>query len=179
MTFVHETYICLDLPEPQAQLVLDIRRHQHDEFRAALPAEITIAGSSGVGVIKAEQKPEVVFSTLQHIAAQTKPIQASFGRVRRFPRTDIFVLTLQDEIPLRELHQRIVASSIRFEPSRFPFQPHCTLRSRSPVSSEEEAELLSFHIPGVFTLDTLSIYLLETLPMTLLYQVKLTGSNHS
>jgi 2'-5' RNA ligase len=176
MTFAHATYICLDLPDPQAQFILNIRKHQHDKFRAALPAEITIAGSSGVGVIKAGQEPAFVFSTLQNIATHTKPITASFGRVLRFPRTDIFVLTLQDETPFRELHQRIAVSGISFEPNPFPFQPHCTLRSRSPVSPEEEAELLSLHVPGIFTLDTLSVYMLENLPMTLLYQVKLKGS---
>jgi 2'-5' RNA ligase len=176
MTFAHETYICLDLPDPQAQLVLTIRKRQQDEFRAALPAEITVAGSSGIGVIKAGQNPAFVFSTLQNIAARTKPITASFGRVLRFPRTDIFVLTLQDETPFREIHQRIATSGISFEPNPFPFQPHCTLRSRSPVTPEEEAELLSFTVPGVFTLDTLSVYMLESLPMTLLYRVKLTGS---
>jgi hypothetical protein len=177
MSFSHETYICLDLPEPQSQLVLDIRRHQHDDFRAALPAEITIAGSSGVGVIKASQESDFVFCTLEHIASHTLPIRTAFGKVLRFPHTDIFALTLQDETPLKALHQRIATSGIGFEPSPFPFQPHCTLRSRSPVTTREDVELLSIQIPGYFLLDTLSVYLLEGLPMTLLYQVKLTGKD--
>src|SRR5579883_601290 len=157
MTFSHETYICLDIPEPQAQWILDIRKQQKDEFRAALPAEITVAGSSGVGVIKADQKPESVI---------------------RFPRTDIFVLTLEDEAPLRSLHQRIITSAISFETNRFPFQPHCTLHSRSPVSPEDAAHLLSLSPSdlGSFTLDTLSVYTLEHLPMTLLYRANLTGA---
>jgi len=178
MTFIYKTYICLDIPEPQAQWILDIRRQQKDEFRAALPAEITIAGSSGIGVIKADQEPERVFSIIEQIAAQTAPIRTCFRSVIRFPRTDIFVLTLEDEIPFHTLHQRFVTSAISFEPDRFPFQPHCTLRSRSPVSLEEAAQLLSL-VPsslGSFTLDTLSVYTLEHLPMTLRYRTKLTGT---
>lgn len=177
MTFSHDTYICLDIPEPQAQWVLDIRKQQKDEFCATLPAEITIAGSSGVGVIKADQEPDLVFSIIEQIATQTAPIRACFRSVIRFPRTDIFVLTLEDEASLRSLHQRIITSAIRFETNRFPFQPHCTLRSRSPVSPEEAAHLLSLSPSslGSFTLDTLSVYTLEHLPMTLRYRTKLTG----
>ncbi|HZO75160.1 MAG TPA: 2'-5' RNA ligase family protein [Ktedonobacteraceae bacterium] len=106
-------------------------------------------------------------------------VRACFRSVIRFPRTDIFVLTLEDEAPLRSLHQRIITPAISFETNRFPFQPHCTLRSRSPVSPEEAAHLLSLAPSslGSFTLDTLSVYTLEHLPMTLLYRAKLTGAS--
>jgi len=117
----------------------------------------------------------MAFATLDTIAAETAPIEASFGTVRRFPGTDIFVLLLRDEASFHALHQRIATSGLRFERNPFPFEPHCTLRSRSPISEEEAAELLSFRIPGSFVLDTLSVYLLDRLPMTLLHRVKLAG----
>lgn len=175
MGFPSNTYVVLDLPQPVAGKVLAVRRHHRDEYRAALPAEITIAGSSGVGVFAADQDLVEVFSMLDSIAAETAPIRASFSRVLRFPGTDIFVLTLADEEPFRTLHRRIAASGLRFEPSPFPYTPHCTLRSRSPVTEEEAADLFSVRIEDVFMLDTLSVYQADSLPLTLLHRAKLTG----
>jgi 2'-5' RNA ligase len=175
MGFTADTYICLDVPMPVAQQIMDIRLRSHDTFRAALPVEITLTGSSGIGVFDARQDEKMAFALLDAIAAETEPLPVTFGKVLRFPSTDIFVLTLTDERPFRMLHERIVSSGIRFQPSPFPYTPHCTLRSRSPVSEEETADLLSLCISQSFLLDTLSVYMLETLPMTLLHEVKLTG----
>lgn len=175
MGFTADTYICLDVPMPAAQQIMDIRVRSHDTFRSALPVEITLTGSSGIGVFDATQDEKMAFSLLDTIAAETEPLQATFGKVLRFPSTDIFVLTLTDERPFRVLHERIVSSGIRFLASPFPYTPHCTLRSRSPVSEEEAAETLSLRISQSFLLDTLSVYMLDTLPMTLLHRVKLTS----
>ncbi len=79
------TYICLDVPEPIASGVLETPRRQHDSFRAALPAHITVAGSGGVGELEAGRDPKHVFSEVDAIAAETSPIEASFGPVIRFP----------------------------------------------------------------------------------------------
>jgi 2'-5' RNA ligase len=177
MVFDCDTYVCLDVPPPFAQQVMDIRMRHHDEFRASLPVEITVAGSSGIGVFKATQSSKLAFTILDTIACETAPIEACFGEVYRFPRTDIFVFSLRNEEPFHILHQRIATSGLLFERSPFPFHPHCTLLSRSPVSEEESAELLSLHIPGNFVLDTLSVYMLDKLPMTLLHHIKLIGSN--
>ncbi len=176
MAFEHDTYVCLDLPLSVAERVLSIRQHQRDEFRAALPAEITIAGSGGVGPFDPQQDPDVVFAILKRIAAETPPIEASFGPVVRFPQTDIFALTLTYAEPFRALHERIAQSGIRFKPAVYDFTPHCTLRSRSPVSENEVSDLLSFRIPESFVLDTMSVYMLDKLPMSLLQRVRLTGS---
>jgi hypothetical protein len=175
MGFTADTYICLDVPMPVAQHVMDIRVRSHDTFRAALPVEITLTGSSGIGVFDAMQDEMMAFALLNVIAAETEPLQATFGKVFRFPSTDIFVLTLTDERPFHVLHERIVSSGIRFLASPFPYTPHCTLRSHSPISEEEAAAILSFRLSQSFLLDTLSVYMLDTLPMTLLHQVKLTG----
>lgn len=174
--FAAETYLCLDLPAPVADQILCIRRAHHDAFRAALPAEITVAGSGGLGVVMPDQDVETVFTALEHVAAMTPPIRATFGPVRRFPNTDIFVLTLVDEAPFHALQQRLATSGIRFEPSPFPFTPHCTLRSRSPVAADEAQHLLSLRISERFVLDTLSVYVLDGRPMTRLYEARLTGS---
>lgn len=175
MAFDADTYVCLDIPEPVAQAVMEIRSRHRDAFRSALPAEITVAGSSGVGVFESAQNEAAAFALLEKIAAETAPIEASFKKVVRFPGTDIFAAIPVNPQPFRALHERITTSGIRFQASPFPFTPHCTLRSRSPVSEEEAAELLSLEIPGIFVLDTLSVYMQDQLPLTLLYRTKLTG----
>ncbi len=156
--FEELTYVCLDVPEPAASQVLAIRHAQRDDFRAALPAEITVAGSGGVGEIETGQDPDQVFGVIDAIAANTPPIPASFGRVIRFPETDIFAFTLQDEARIRGLHRELADSSIRWRRARYDFTPHCTLRSRSPVTDAEADELLASRPPDPFIFDTVSVY---------------------
>jgi 2'-5' RNA ligase len=177
MKFDFDTYIVLDVPAPQADQVMAIREHHRDIFRASLPVEITLTGSAGVGVLDIAQDPVVAFTRLNEIASETAPIEASFGKVHRFENTDIFVLTLVDEEPFHTLHKKIANSGLSFKDSPFPYKPHCTLRSRSPISESEAAELMSLSIPGVFILDTLSVYQMRRLPMTLLHKVRLTGAS--
>src|SRR5687767_6846001 len=105
---------------------MDVRKRHRDEFRSSLPVEITVAGSNGVGEVHADQPSEDVFAILTAIAAETSPIEASFGPVDRFPGTQTFFLTVEDEPPFRELHDRIANSRVRFKPCPFPYQPHCT-----------------------------------------------------
>ncbi len=173
--FAAETYICLDLPSPVAEHVLSIRRAQGDLYRSALPAEITVAGSGGLGVVAPGQDPHSVFTALDRVAAATPPITARFGPVVRFPQTDTFVLTLSDDMPFRALQRRLETSGIRFTASPFPFTPHCTLRSHAPVSESEVNALLSLRMTERFTLNTLTIYALMGLPMTRLHAASLTG----
>jgi len=175
MKFDFDTFIVLDVPEPIASQVMTIRERHRDIFRASLPVEITLTGSSGAGVFDVEQDPDTAFATLNTIAAETAPIDAAFNHVLRFDHTDIFVLTLTNEEPFHALHQRIAASGLRFLPSEFPYKPHCTLRSRSPVMEAEAADLLAVSIPDSFSLDTLSVYMMRRLPLTLLHRVRLTG----
>jgi 2'-5' RNA ligase len=174
--FAAETYLCLGLPSPVAEQVLSLRRTHGDAFRAALPAEITVAGSGGLGVVSPGQDPPAVFAALDRVAAATPPIAATFGPVIRFPNTDIFVLTLVDERPFRALQERLAASGIQFAHSPFPFTPHCTLRSHAPVSMAEASSLLSVRIAERFMLDSLTAYALTGVPMTRLHGSALTGS---
>jgi 2'-5' RNA ligase len=172
--FDKNTYIVLELPEPYASKVHQIRIEQQDEFRASLPNEITLAGSGGVGPIAEDQNPEVLFKVVNEIAQATKPFRASFTKPRRFPSTDIVVMELSNEKPFRDLHERLVSSPLKFQESKFPYTPHCTLRSRSPLSDSNFAKLSKLRIDGFFNLDTLAIYSMPA-PMKLLHRVKLIG----
>lgn len=182
--FPPNSYVVLEIPPPHSDEVLAIRERHRDFFRLSLPAETTVSGSSGTGPIASEESMDRVVATLDRIAAETTPIRTSFGPVRRFAQSDVFYLSLRDERPLRELHSRLASSGLRFETTPFEFTPHCTLRTRSPVSEQEATELLALRVEGEFILDTLSLYQLAPVrqPLTrlavvlcLLHRVRLTG----
>ena len=181
-TIAAQTYAVLDLPGPVAGRILEIRRRHRDDFRAALPAEVTLVGSGGVGCFAIGQSAHRVFEVLDMIAAQTPPIEAALGQVERFPNSDIFAFRFADESRLQDLHERIAQSGLAFEPNRFPFGPHVTLRSRSPVTEEEAQSVLAERIAEPFVLRDLSVYRLERDPTgqrpvicRLLHRAQLTG----
>lgn len=178
-TFKHATYIVVDLPEEIAKQVMAVRISHQDEFRASLPVEITVVGSSGVGVISEGQDESEVYRIVQKIAQNTEPFKLSFDHVVRFPGTDIFVLKLTDETEMRNLHNKFISSEIKFENSNFEYGPHCTLRSRSPITEEDEQKIYDVKIEGEFLVDTLSVYMLDALPIKKLFTVKLGGKSGS
>jgi 2'-5' RNA ligase len=162
--FDWDTYVVLDVPEPVASKVIAARRRHGDVFRSALPAEITVAGSGGLGCVLPDQDPERVWGVLDEIAKANPPIDCALGEVLRFPNTDIFVYRPHPDDALRSLHEQLAASSIGFRPNPFPYTPHCTLRGGSPVTDEEAASLIAERIADRFTLDQLSVYRLKPWP---------------
>lgn len=173
--FDRNTYIVLDLPEPVASTIHRIRVEQGDDFQASMPTEITVVGSSGVGCIAQDQYPGGLFKVIDEIADTTPPITVSFDKTHRFPGTDIVVMKLKDETLVRSLHQRFVESGVKFRESDFPYMPHCTLRSKSPLTDREMEELSKLEIEGDFTLQTLSVYRMPP-PGELLYTAQLSGN---
>lgn len=150
------SYAVLDVPEPQASAIMEVRRAHGDLFRAALPVEITLTDS-----FDPSQDAEEAFTTLDAMASETAPIETSFVRAHRFPNSDTFVMRLAAEEPFRALRQKIIATRLKFvPPSAYEYVPHCTLRTRSPVTSDEAEQLVSTEIPGQMTLDSLSVYTL-------------------
>ena len=67
-----------------------------------------------------------------------EPFSAEFGDVQRFENTDIYFLDVKDPEPFRNAQGIIAESGIRFEPSPYPYRPHCTLKLRKPPKSVEE-----------------------------------------
>jgi 2'-5' RNA ligase len=150
------SYVVLDIPEPQASAVTAIRKAHRDLFRAALPVEVTLTDS-----FDSSQDPAEAFAALDSIASGAAPIQTSFAGAHRFPGSDTFVMLLATEEPFRVLRQQILDAGLKFEaPSAYAFTPHCTLRTLSPVTSEDAAALLRTEVPGRMVLDTLSVYTL-------------------
>ena len=157
MNLVHPTYICLDVPEPHASQVLAVRE-RHCERLRGFPVELTIAGSSGMGAIRAQLDADEVADKLAKFCRETAPIPAEFGAVVRFPETDIFCLSMADPMPFEALQDGLRATGLRFEDSRFPFFPHCTLRMAGPLDQAAISELFALRLPGRFMLATMSLY---------------------
>lgn len=155
----------LDMSGPAAAEVRKIRQRHGYDFLGALPVEVTVAGSSGIGSPVPNQEPKDIFAALDRVAAETPVITGRFGPVIRFPDSDIFVLTMEDPDPFIELHQRIVNSGIRYLPSPFPFTPHCTLRQRQSPTQEEVDDVMGMSISSEFRCDMLSTYVLEGFPL--------------
>jgi hypothetical protein len=87
MRFDYDTYVVLDIPPPIAEQVAAIRNRCHDWFVHSLPIEITVAGSSGIGVFDPERAQAEAFAVLSAISAEAPPIEASLGEISRFPNS--------------------------------------------------------------------------------------------
>lgn len=178
---IHEpealSYVVLDVPEPQASAVMSIRVAHADLFRAALPVEITLTES-----LEPSQAASEAFAVLDEIGADAPPIHASFAGAHRFPGSDTFVMRLSDDEPFRAVRDRIVSTDLRFAPSQYEFVPHCTLRTRSPISPDDAEHLLATEIPGLMELGQLSLYTLTRadspsgVKCALRHRVRLRGS---
>jgi len=172
MNFDKNTYIVLDLKEPISSKIIKIRSY-FDDFRAALPAEITVSGSSGNGVVSADQNYDEFISELNSIAKQIQPFDFSFSEPIRFPNTNIFVMSVKDKSPFEIIHEKINSSKIKFDESPFPYFPHCTISSKSDISEEKIVEIMNLEITGNHQIDSLSVYQMGSLPLKKIYTVKL------
>lgn len=157
MNLAIPTYICLEVPEPQASQIAAVRE-RHCERLRDYPVEITVAGSSGVGAIRPQLHWPDVERDLKALCAATAPISAEFGGVVRFPDTDIFSLAMGDPMPFAAIHEALKTSGVRFEASHFPFFAHCTLRMQGPLAAADVSELFALRVPGRFVLPTLALY---------------------
>jgi len=152
--FEHPTYVILPIKEPVAAQIRRIREQY--AYPLEIPVEVTVAGSSGIGVVDPGQDPKLVIQELEAIAAEIAPFTTDFGPVCSFPNTSVFWFSLRDEKPFHQLHTRLKASKIEFQESLFPYQPHCTIQGR-PRTEAEISAILKLNSPGKSLFDTLAL----------------------
>lgn len=158
LMFSAPTYIVLELPSGVGFKVSELRA-RYDQDTARLPSEITIAGSSGLGTLSADQNPEEAIEVIQGIARQHLPFYSAFVSMERFPGTQIFWLKPRERDPFDALQRALVAAGLRFNPNPFPFNPHCTISAKSSLSEVQAQELLTLTIPSdEFLLTELCLY---------------------
>lgn len=159
--FPLDTFVVIDMP-------LAVQRHVHavreryGSARQFLPVEITIAGSSGVGVFAADQDADAALDIVNDIAASTGAFPIELARVERFPDSGVFYYAIKDANRIVRLHERLINSGLRFNPSPHQFSPHLTIDTFDDATPELERELLALPVPGGrHFLESLSIYSLK------------------
>jgi 2'-5' RNA ligase len=171
--FEKPTYIVLKIPEPLSSVIKNIRS-RFDADRGTLPVEITIAGSSGLGTICPGQDTDKVFKEIDEIAARFNPFRTSFGKVKKFPGTDIFFFELSNRNAFNKIHRAFACSGIKFVRNDFPFVPHCTLKLLGKATEKEIKELLTVIPPRQkFVIDILAVYMYEDIEAKLVHEAKL------
>lgn len=167
-------YIVMDIPSPMAERVQDMRK-KFDAERAAMPAEVTLTGSCGVGTITSGQYVDEVIRLMDETAGKYKAFDTAFDKVERFNNTNIYYLTFKNPERFENIHRGFAGSGIKFDPNPYPYKPHCTLKLRKEPTDQELLELFFLNAPEErFIMDTLSLYLLHDLQnCELLHKVEL------
>jgi hypothetical protein len=147
----------MELPASVSKCVLDIRK-RYDDRLAAFPAEITVAGSSGVGTIAAGQDAHVVLAALKQVANEHLPIHTHFVKISRFAIGPIIWLQPVDPTPFVAIQQALISTNIQFLPHKFGYTPHCSLSARDLAPDEVEALIQESFPRDVFVLSSLALY---------------------
>lgn len=170
-----DVYAVLDLSGPAAAAVRSIRAQYSYDYLGAMPVEITVAGSGGVGSPSHRHDPRPFFTALDEIVESTAPIHGRLSTTQRFPGTDVFYVQPEDPRPIVALHERIATCGIEFDPAQFPFVPHCTL-TQPPNPAPTDPNAPEIQLDAAFAADTLSVYQIEAFPLlTLRYRGYLQG----
>jgi 2'-5' RNA ligase len=123
-----------------------------------LPPHITIIGSSGSGPIPPDTPISELKARILPVAEVTPPITLRFGPPERFVMREIISLRLDPHGPLRELHERLRSSGLKFMQAKYPFTPHCTLSLFPTLTPDRVKRMLRISEPDPFTVHTLCVY---------------------
>jgi 2'-5' RNA ligase len=135
--------------------IREAQRRFDPKLADAYPPHITLAGSSGVGPIRANTPVDELRRRLSPVAEATPVLSLPAGRPQRFMQTHIISLPMDPHGPLRTLHDRIARSGLPFGPARFTFTPHVTLNLYRTPTPEMVRELLSVRVDEPVIIDRL------------------------
>lgn len=138
--------------------VLDIQRRFDPKLAATATPHVTITGSSGMGPISSEMTEDALRTALEPIARETEPMTLPFLRPMRFMQTNVVVLPLDPNGPIRALHERIKSSGLLFERPRFTFTPHVTLSFFRELTLDDARDLLALRVDEPVTIDHIAAY---------------------
>lgn len=170
-------FITAEVTGPAGDRIREIQRRYDPKLAAGSPPHITLAGSSGIGAIRAGTPLERVREALAPIAADTAPITVRFLPPERYMQTDIVVLPLDPHGPLRVLHERIATSGLPFEPARFTFSPHCTLSFYPQLTPAVVRELFAIRVADPVVLEAIQFWQArDPQPPRQVLEVRLTGA---
>jgi 2'-5' RNA ligase len=157
--------------------ILEVQRRYDPKLAAGVPPHVTITGSSGMGPIPPATPTAQLRVALEPIAKDTAPMTLHFGRPHRFMQTDIVVLPLDPNGPIRALHERIRASGLPYEQPRFTFTPHVTLTFFRQLEAKAVRTLLAMRFDDPVVIDRISAHKTVNIVNTRkLLELELTGT---
>jgi 2'-5' RNA ligase len=150
--------ILSELHGPIRERILEIQRKFDPRLAAGVPPHLTLTGSSGMGPISTATTVEELRTALEPVARETAPMTLRLLPPMRFMQSNVVVLPLDPNGPIRALHERIKASGLRYEQPRFTFTPHVTLSFFRELTSAESRALLALRIDAPVTIDRISAH---------------------
>jgi len=141
-----------------AERVLEIQRRFDPRMANELPPHITITGSSGMGPIFPSTTDAEVCDALGNVAAKTTEFAVRLEPPMRFMQSNVVVMPIDPNGPIRALHERIKVSGLRSEQPRFTFTPHLTLSFYPELARERLRALLAFRVEEPLLVDSIQAY---------------------
>jgi 2'-5' RNA ligase len=157
--------------------ILDIQRRFDPKLAAGLPPHLTLTGSSGMGPIPPKTPVAELRRALELVARETAPMTLPFLAPMRFMQTNVVVLPLDPNGPIRALHERILRSGLPYERPRFTFTPHVTLSFFRTLEPAQIRELLKVQMTEPLTLDRISAHrTVDSVTTEKILELPLTGA---
>jgi 2'-5' RNA ligase len=139
-----------------------VQQRYDPRMAAELPPHLTFVGSSGLGPISVRTSPESLRDALLPVTEATAPLTLRFEAPIRFMQSQVVVLPIDPNGPVRALHEgiatRVRSAGIGTERARFTFTPHCTLNLYRELPARELRELLAMRFDETFVVDAIQVY---------------------
>ena len=136
----------------------DLQKRYDPKLARAFPPHVTLAGSSGLGAVHAGTPAAEIRAALERVAAESAPLRLKLSPPHRFMQSEIVTFPLDPNGPIRELHDRLGRSGLRFEQAKFTFTPHVTLSFYPELSRDRAAELLAIRVDEEIVVDRLEAW---------------------
>lgn len=156
--------IIAPLESPLRERMLELQQRFDVKLAALQAPHVTVAGSSGMGPISTKTTEAELRAALEPIARTTAPMSLPLLAPMRFMQTNVVVLPLDPNGPIRTLHDRIKAAGLVYERARFTFTPHTTISFFPEPTSANLRAMLALRIGEPMVLRRIQVH--ETLDVT-------------
>jgi 2'-5' RNA ligase len=172
----HGIYIVADIPGAAGDAIAALQRELDPKLANLGRPHLTLAGSSGLGVLPTGFDIVRLRDALEGVGRSTPPLTLEFGAPERFPQTNIIMLPLPVHGPVRWLHDRIGTTGLPFAPARFAFTPHCTVHFFRTMTKEVLRRAQQFRAQRAIEVTRIQAYdTRDPQPARLVCEVELTG----
>ncbi len=169
-------FVVADLFGTEAERIAELQRELDPKFAKLFRPHVTLAGSSGTGVLPLDTPVDELTAALTAVGDAVAPLDFVFGAPERFPVTNIIMLPLPVHGPVRWLHDRIASCGLPFAAPKFAFTPHCTVHFFRTMTDATWQRARRFRVRGPLHVDRIQAYATrEPQPARLLCEIRLRG----